>query len=90
MGILEAFLGAGVAGFGALLMVVAALAWRRANDRKMAVLSLAFASQAVGGALLLAAELAGGGLLEWAPLGFAAATLASLLLLYGALFARRA
>lgn len=89
MGILEAFLGAGVAGFGLLLMAVAALAWQRAKDRKMAVLACAFAAQSIGGALLLAAEVLGGGIQAWAPVGFAAATLASLLLLYGALFARR-
>jgi hypothetical protein len=86
----EAFLGAAVAGFGALLMAVAALAWRRARDRKMAVLAAAFAAQAAGGAAMLAGELAGGGLQAQAAVAFAGATLASLVLLYAALFARRA
>jgi len=89
VGILEAFLGAAVAGFGGLLMVVAALAWRRARDRKMAVLSAAFAAQAAGGAFLLASEFLGASLGATAPVGLAAATLASLVLLYAALFARR-
>ncbi len=90
MGVLEAFMGTAVAGFGALLMVVAALAWRRAGDRKMAVLAGAFAAQAFGGGIFLAAEFVGGPVTEWAPVAFAAATLAGLVLLYAALFARRA
>lgn len=90
MGIVEAFLGVSIAGFGALLMVVAALAWRRAADRKMALLAAAFAAQALGGLTLLAAELVGGGLAGFAHVGFAAAVLAGLVLLYAALFARRA
>jgi hypothetical protein len=90
MGMLEAFLGASIAGFGMLLAVVAALAWRRNGDRKMAVLAAAFGVQAAGGAALLAGELLAGDLLALAPLLLGGAMLATLLCLYAALFARRA
>jgi len=82
-------LGAAVAGFGLLLAAVAAMAWRRANDRKMAVLAAAFAVSAVGGALLLADELTGGPLAGQRELLLSASMLGTLLLLYGALFLRR-
>ena len=89
MGALEAFLGAAIAGFGSLLLAVALLAWRRAADPKMAVLAGAFAAQAVGGALILLGEILGGPVQGSVPLFFAASTLASLVLLYAALFAPR-
>ena len=41
MGVLESFLGAAIAGFAGLLLAVALLAWKRAGDRKMAVLGAA-------------------------------------------------
>ena len=87
--LLEAFLGAAIAGFGLLLAAVAGLAGRRSSDRKMAVLAAAFALAGVGGALSLVGELAGGSLLGAAPVLLAACMLATLLLLYAALFAGR-
>ena len=90
MGILEAFLAAAVAGLGLLLALVALMAWRRARDRKMAVLAGACSAQAVGGFALLGSEFMGGTLSAVAPTALALAALASLALLYAALFARRA
>ena len=89
LGEVEAFIAAGVAGVGALLALVAALAARRAEPRKMGVLAAAFAAAALGGVYMLAGELAGGPLQANAPTVFAAATLACLALMYGALFAPR-
>lgn len=89
MGFLEAFLAAGIAGFGGLLAAVAWMAWRKASDRKMAVLCLAFAAQAAGGAVLLVCELTGSSNPSVGPLGLALATLVGLVLLYAALFTKR-
>jgi predicted Abi (CAAX) family protease len=89
MGLVEAFLGAAVAGLGFLLASVAFLAWRHAQNRKMAVLGAAFVVAGLGGAVLLGAELLGGPLIDWAPLALAGALFLMLLLLYGALFAKR-
>ena len=89
MAFIEAFAAAGIAGFGFLLAAVALLAWRRANDRKMAVLACAFAAQGAGGAVMLGGELAGGSAAALGPPALAVATLAGLVLLYGALFAKR-
>lgn len=89
MGTVEAFLGVAIAGFGLLLMAVALMAWRRAGDRKMPVLAAAFAAQAAGGAALLAREITATDTVAPLPLVLGTALLASLVLLYGALFARR-
>lgn len=89
MGLLEAFLGAAIAGFGFLLAAVAVLAWRRAGERKMGVLAAAFLLAGVGGALSLLGELAGGALQAAAPLLLASSVLGTLVLLYAALFAGR-
>jgi hypothetical protein len=89
MAFVETFVAAAVAGFGFLLAAVALMAWRRAGDRKMAVLGLAFAGQGAGGAVMLVGELGGGVAGQVGPLAMAVGTLAGLVLLYGALFARR-
>jgi hypothetical protein len=90
VGILESFLGAAIAGFAGLLLVVALLAWKRAGDRKMAVLGAAFGALAAGGVALLLGSVAGGEFERSASLALAVACFAGLVLLYGALFARRA
>ena len=89
MGAIEAFLAAAVTGLSLLLASVAFLSWRRADNRKMAVLGSAFFACAAGGALMLAGELVGGALADAGPVGLAAAVLVMLLLLYGALFSPR-
>ena len=89
MGLVEGFMGAAIAGFGLLLAVVAVMAWRRAQDRKMAVLAAAFAAAGAGGAFFLVGEIAGGALESSAPLLLASCVLGTLVLLYAALFARR-
>lgn len=89
MGEVEAFIAAAVTGVAALLALVAALASRRAEGPKMAVLCAAFASAALGGAYMLFGELAGGAPRANAPTVFAGAVLGCLVLMYAALFARR-
>lgn len=90
MGLIEAFLGAATAGIGILLAVVAALAARRSADRKMAVLAVAFTVAAAGGVVLAADDLLGGPLGQSRDVMMGAALLGTLLLLYGALFMKRA
>lgn len=90
MGLVAAFLGAAIAGLGLLLAAVALLAWRRDKDRKMAVLAAAFVSGATGGALFLTGELVGGELQARATPALAASFFFAFVLLYAALFARRA
>jgi hypothetical protein len=77
-----------IAGLAALLMVVAFLARKRSGDRKMAALGGAFAAAAAGGVALTLGELIQGAMLDTGRLVFEAAMLASLGLLYAALFAR--
>ena len=88
MGLIDVFLGATIAGLGALLMAVAFMARKRSGERKMAVLGAAFGAAAAGGAVLTLGELVGPPLLEAARALFAAAMLACLAILYAALFAR--
>lgn len=88
MGLMEVFLGATIAGLGALLMVVALMARKRSGEGKMAVLGAAFAAAAVGGAALTAGELLGPPTVDAARIVFAGAFLACLAILYAALFAR--
>ena len=78
-----------MAGLGLLLAAVAFLSWRRADNRKMAVLGAGFLLAALGGAFLLAAEFMNGGLASMAPTVLALALFLNLLLLYLALFAKR-
>ena len=90
MSFLETFVAAGIAGFGFLLAVVALLAWKRTKDAKMAALCAAFAAQGLGGALMLLEQLVAGPFAGVGALSLACGTLAGLVLLYAALFARRA
>jgi len=89
MGTIEAFLAAAVTGLSLLLASVALLSWRRAENRKMAVLACAFLACAAGGASMLVGELVGGALADATPVALAGAVLVMLLLLYAALFSRR-
>lgn len=52
-GLLEGFLSAGIAGFAALLFVVALLAWRRVGGTKLLALAAAFAVLLLKGLALL-------------------------------------
>lgn len=88
-GVIEAFLGAAVAGLGLLLAAVAFLSWRRADNSKMAVLGVAFLVAALSGAYLLAVEFSGGGGGAMTSSVLAAALFLNLLLLYLALFAKQ-